>query len=280
MARASTIVVIAGPSTSVASSPRASTTKAPKKGWCLYKLGCKGPTTYNACATVKWNNGTSFPIEAGHGCIGCAEPDFWDKGGFYDALSVTDWGSPDRHRDRCGRGRGARRRRRCAGAQRTERREGGAGEEAVKTTMLLDLVRGPLFFWALMIMIAGILWRLSGLIFFRIQSRAAEAQGRQSDRGRPAHRGAAFGAAARAGKEHHVSALHRLRLAHRLVRDVPASRRASAAVQVHPGFRLAGAAERRRAGAGRDDRSEYCSRCGFAAGSTPCCGSSPISTIT
>lgn len=65
-----------------------------KQGWCLYKLGCKGPTTYNACATVKWNNGTSFPIEAGHGCIGCAEPDFWDKGGFYNALSVTDWGSP------------------------------------------------------------------------------------------------------------------------------------------------------------------------------------------
>ena len=65
-----------------------------KKGWCLYKLGCKGPTTHNACATVKWNNGTSFPIEAGHGCIGCAEPDFWDKGGFYNALSVTDWGTP------------------------------------------------------------------------------------------------------------------------------------------------------------------------------------------
>ena len=65
-----------------------------KKGWCLYKLGCKGPTTYNACATVKWNNGTSFPIEAGHGCIGCAEPDFWDKGGFYNALSATEWGTP------------------------------------------------------------------------------------------------------------------------------------------------------------------------------------------
>ncbi|HEY5810775.1 MAG TPA: hydrogenase small subunit [Povalibacter sp.] len=65
-----------------------------KQGWCLYKLGCKGPVTYNACATVKWNNGTGFPIEAGHGCIGCAEPNFWDKGGFYDALAVAHWGSP------------------------------------------------------------------------------------------------------------------------------------------------------------------------------------------
>ncbi|MCW9047350.1 MAG: hydrogenase small subunit [Gammaproteobacteria bacterium] len=59
-----------------------------KKGWCLYKLGCKGPTTYNACATTKWNNGTSFPIESGHPCLGCSEPDFWDGGGFYKALSV------------------------------------------------------------------------------------------------------------------------------------------------------------------------------------------------
>ena len=58
-----------------------------KQGWCLYKLGCKGPTTYNACAVLKWNQGTSFPIEAGHGCLGCSEPDFWDAGSFYQPLS-------------------------------------------------------------------------------------------------------------------------------------------------------------------------------------------------
>ena len=62
-----------------------------KKGWCLYKLGCKGPTTYNACAVLKWNEGTSFPIEAGHGCLGCSEPNFWDNGSFYAPLSsATD----------------------------------------------------------------------------------------------------------------------------------------------------------------------------------------------
>lgn len=59
-----------------------------KKGWCLYKLGCKGPTTYNACATAKWNDGVSFPIESGHGCLGCSEPQFWDSGSFYKPLSV------------------------------------------------------------------------------------------------------------------------------------------------------------------------------------------------
>lgn len=63
-----------------------------KKGWCLFKLGCKGPTTYNACPTTKWNMGVSFPIEAGHGCIGCSEPRFWDGGGFYEPLSTTRWG--------------------------------------------------------------------------------------------------------------------------------------------------------------------------------------------
>ncbi len=59
-----------------------------RKGWCLYKVGCKGPVTHNACATMKWNDGTSFPIESGHGCLGCSEPNFWDAGGFYQPLST------------------------------------------------------------------------------------------------------------------------------------------------------------------------------------------------
>ncbi|MCG8018053.1 MAG: hydrogenase small subunit [Candidatus Thiodiazotropha sp. 'RUGA'] len=61
-----------------------------RKGWCLFRLGCKGPMTYNACATAKWNQGTSWPVESGHGCLGCSEPDFWDAGGFYNALSIPD----------------------------------------------------------------------------------------------------------------------------------------------------------------------------------------------
>jgi hydrogenase small subunit len=63
-----------------------------RNGWCLYELGCKGPTTYNSCATTKWNGGVSFPIESGHGCLGCSEPDFWDKGSFYKPLSTGEWG--------------------------------------------------------------------------------------------------------------------------------------------------------------------------------------------
>jgi hydrogenase small subunit len=57
-----------------------------RKGYCLYKMGCRGPTTYNACSTVRWNGGVSFPIQSGHGCIGCSEKDFWDNGPFYSRL--------------------------------------------------------------------------------------------------------------------------------------------------------------------------------------------------
>ncbi len=52
-----------------------------KKGYCLYKVGCKGPYTFNNCSKNKFNQHTSWPIQAGHGCIGCSEPDFWDAMG-------------------------------------------------------------------------------------------------------------------------------------------------------------------------------------------------------
>lgn len=51
---------------------------AQRQGHCLYKLGCKGPETFHNCPTVRYNEGTSWPVMAGHGCIGCAEPGFWD----------------------------------------------------------------------------------------------------------------------------------------------------------------------------------------------------------
>ncbi len=49
-----------------------------RQGHCLYQLGCKGPETFHNCPTIRYNEGTSWPIMAGHGCIGCAEPGFWD----------------------------------------------------------------------------------------------------------------------------------------------------------------------------------------------------------
>lgn len=49
------------------------------KGWCLYKMGCKGPYTFGNCARVRFNDAVSWPVMAGHGCMGCTEPAFWDR---------------------------------------------------------------------------------------------------------------------------------------------------------------------------------------------------------
>jgi len=62
-----------------------------RAGHCLLHLGCKGPRTHNSCTTQKWNGGTSYPMDSGHGCLGCAEPGFWDaKSSFYAPLSAAE----------------------------------------------------------------------------------------------------------------------------------------------------------------------------------------------
>ncbi len=50
-----------------------------KNNFCLYKMGCKGPMTFNNCSIIRYNEAVNWPIGSGHGCIGCSEPDFWDK---------------------------------------------------------------------------------------------------------------------------------------------------------------------------------------------------------
>jgi len=52
--------------------------EAAKKGWCLYKVGCKGPAAFSPCPVFMWNEHTSWPIGAGHPCLGCTERKFWD----------------------------------------------------------------------------------------------------------------------------------------------------------------------------------------------------------
>jgi hydrogenase small subunit len=49
-----------------------------RKGHCLYKMGCKGPATFHNCPIQRYNGKTSWPIGAGHPCVGCSEPAFWD----------------------------------------------------------------------------------------------------------------------------------------------------------------------------------------------------------
>ena len=59
-----------------------------RAGWCLLELGCKGPLTHNACASVRWN-GVGNPVESGHPCLGCGEAGFWDRGDFYAPLAAA-----------------------------------------------------------------------------------------------------------------------------------------------------------------------------------------------
>jgi len=50
-----------------------------KRGYCLFEMGCKGPYANVNCPTMKFNAGTSWPVQAGHGCMGCVEVGFVDK---------------------------------------------------------------------------------------------------------------------------------------------------------------------------------------------------------
>jgi hydrogenase small subunit len=62
-----------------------------RQGWCLLKMGCKGKRAHHNCPTVKWNDGTSWPVAAGHGCLGCAETNFWDRmSPFYAPIGGDD----------------------------------------------------------------------------------------------------------------------------------------------------------------------------------------------
>lgn len=65
-----------------------------RKGWCLYQMGCKGPVAFYNCPTVRWNQGTSWPVGSGHGCIACAIPDFWDLE-TYEPVDIQKVTPPD-----------------------------------------------------------------------------------------------------------------------------------------------------------------------------------------
>ena len=52
---------------------------AHRQGHCLYMMGCKGPETFHNCPSQRYNQRISWPVAAGHGCVGCSEPMFWDS---------------------------------------------------------------------------------------------------------------------------------------------------------------------------------------------------------
>lgn len=53
--------------------------EAEAKGFCLYKMGCKGPEAHCNSPLQRWNDKVNWCLGSGAGCIGCTEPKFWDK---------------------------------------------------------------------------------------------------------------------------------------------------------------------------------------------------------
>ena len=79
--------------------------EAARKGWCLYEVGCKGPETFSPCPVFQWNERTSWPVGAGHPCIGCTERNFWDTmTPFYGRLPNVAGFGVDHLADRVGAG--------------------------------------------------------------------------------------------------------------------------------------------------------------------------------
>jgi hydrogenase small subunit len=84
---ACTTPATAGPTTTPGCSSSRSTTRT-RGGLLPLQDGLPRADTYNACAvTMRWNNGVSFPIQSGHGCIGCSEANFWDNGAVLPAAA-------------------------------------------------------------------------------------------------------------------------------------------------------------------------------------------------
>jgi hydrogenase small subunit len=67
-----------------------------RKGWCLYKLGCKGPVTHAACSTRHFNETPGvWPIGIGVPCLGCTEKEVVWRMGTFDTVPIHLATPPD-----------------------------------------------------------------------------------------------------------------------------------------------------------------------------------------
>jgi hydrogenase small subunit len=62
-----------------------------RQGWCLYRLGCKGPVTHAACSTRHFNESPdTWPIGIGHPCFGCTEQNVGFTTPLFQTVSITN----------------------------------------------------------------------------------------------------------------------------------------------------------------------------------------------
>ena len=69
-------------------------------GWCLYRLGCKGPVTHAPCSTRHFNEVVDcWPIGIGAPCFGCAEPFVGYTVPAFQTVSIKQATPPDTYPD-------------------------------------------------------------------------------------------------------------------------------------------------------------------------------------
>ena len=62
-----------------------------RQGWCLYKLGCKGPSTYANCSVQHFNEvPDAWPIGIGHPCYGCTEEEIAFKVPMHATTEISE----------------------------------------------------------------------------------------------------------------------------------------------------------------------------------------------
>jgi hydrogenase small subunit len=67
-----------------------------RQGWCLYKLGCKGPETHAGCSTRHFNEVVDvWPIGIGAPCVGCTEQKIAFRMPMFQTIPIHDAKPPD-----------------------------------------------------------------------------------------------------------------------------------------------------------------------------------------
>ena len=66
-----------------------------KLGYCLYRLGCKGPQTHASCSLLKFGETDAWPIGIGHPCFGCTEQNIGFRVPLHETVDISRPTPPD-----------------------------------------------------------------------------------------------------------------------------------------------------------------------------------------
>ena len=104
-----------------------------RHGWCLYKMGCKGPVTHANCSLQPFCEVPgAWPIGIGHPCVGCTEQAIAFRVPLYTTVEIEHPTPPDGYppiKAHAGRGQRGGRRARGAGRRRARWRRMGGSQE-------------------------------------------------------------------------------------------------------------------------------------------------------